>query len=169
MILHGFTAFRDKPLLRTHPKLDLIDLWILSEKFDSGPFWLIHSILSDKLRPYFHSFWRRLFERYIAHVFQCSADGVLKRVYPSPVFAHTNEEHSDTAIVSDRALILIEAKCTTFTGRAKYEGDYELLRQEPSPNLLRAGTPQAVKQLATHNVIVRKRVAWFRTSTYPFS
>lgn len=146
---NDFTAFRDKPLLRTHPKLDLIDLWILAEKFDSGPFWSIHSSLSDKQRPDFHSFWGRLFERYIADLFQSSADGVLNRVHASPVFAGTNEELSDTAIVCDRALILIEAKGTTFTARAKYEGDYKLMRQEIESKLIESkDRPQAVNQLA---------------------
>jgi hypothetical protein len=146
---NDLTAFRDKPLLRTHPKLDLIDLWILAEKFDSGPFWLIHSSLSDKQRPDFHSFWGRLFEKYIADLFQSSADGVLNRAYASPVFSGTNEELSDTVIVCDRALILIEAKGTTFTSRAKYEGDYKLLRQEIESKLIESKDRlQAVNQLA---------------------
>lgn len=146
---NDFTAFRDKPLLKTHSKLDLIDLWILAEKFESGPFWLIHSNLSDKQRPDFHSFWGRLFERYIADLFQSSADGVLNRVYTAPVFENTNEELSDTVIVCGQALILIEAKGTTFTARAKYESDYKLLRQELESKLVESkDRPQAVKQLA---------------------
>lgn len=143
---NDFTAFRDKPLLRSYSKLDLIDLWLLAEKFESGPFWLIHSNLSDKQRPDLHSFWGRLFERYIADLFQSSADGVLNRVYAAPVFENTNEELSDTVIVCDRALILIEAKGTTFTARAKYEGDYKLLRQELESKLVESkDRPQAVK------------------------
>src|SRR6202041_4163617 len=63
---NDFTAFRDKPLLRATSKLDLMDLWMLAEKFESGPFWLIHSNLSGKQRPLFHWFWGRLFERNIA-------------------------------------------------------------------------------------------------------
>jgi hypothetical protein len=146
---NDFTAFRDKPLLRSHSKLDLIDLWLLAEKFESGPFWLIHSSLPEKQRADFHSFWGRLFERYIADLFQSSADGALNRVYAAPVFENTSEELSDTVILCDRALILIESKGTTFTARAKYEGDYKLLRQELESKLVESkDRPQAVKQLA---------------------
>jgi len=146
---NDFTAFRDKPLLRAASKLDLMDLWMLAEKFESGPFWLIHSKLSANQRPLFHSFWGRLFERYIADLFVAASDAALNRVYVSPVFANTNEELSDTVIICDRRAVLIESKGTTFTARAKYEGDYKLLRQELESKLVEStDREQAVKQLA---------------------
>jgi len=146
---NDFTAFRDKPLLRAASKLDLMDLWMLAEKFESGPFWLIHSKLPGNERPLFHSFWGRLFERYIADLFVAASDAALNRVYVSPLFANTNEELSDTVIICDRRAVLIESKGTTFTARAKYEGDYKLLKQELESKLVEsADREQAVKQLA---------------------
>ncbi len=146
---NDFTAFRDKPLLRAASKLDLMDLWMLAEKFESGPFWLIHSKLPGNEKPIFHSFWGRLFERYIADLFVAASDAALNRVYVSPVFANTNEELSDTVIICDRSAVLIESKGTTFTARAKYEGDYKLLKQELESKLVEStDREQAVKQLA---------------------
>ena len=146
---NDFTAFRDKPLLRAASKLDLMDLWMLAEKFESGPFWLIHSKLPSNERPLFHSFWGRLFERYIADLFVAASDAALNRVYVSPLFANTNEELSDTVIICDRSAVLIESKGTTFTARAKYEGDYKLLKQELESKLVEStDREQAVKQLA---------------------
>jgi hypothetical protein len=145
---NDFTAFRDKPLLRAASKLDLMDLWMLAEKFESGPFWLIHSKLPGNERPLFHSFWGRLFERYIADLFVAASDAVLNRVYVSPLFANTNEELSDTVIICDRSAVLIESKGTTFTARAKYEGDYKLLKEELEAKLVEStDREQAVKQL----------------------
>src|SRR5208337_1291000 len=146
---NDFTAFRDKPLLRAGSKLDLMDLWMLAEKFESGPFWLIHSKLPGNERPAFHSFWGRLFERYIADLLVAASDAALNRVYVSPLFANTNEELSDTVIICDRSAVLIESKGTTFTARAKYEGDYKLLKQELESKLVEStDREQAVKQLA---------------------
>ena len=146
---NDFTAFRDKPLLRAGSKLDLMDLWMLAEKFESGPFWLIHSKLPGNERSAFHSFWGRLFERYIADLFVAASDAALNRVYVSPLFANTNEELSDTVIICDRSAVIIESKGTTFTARAKYEGDYKLLKQELESKLVEStDREQAVKQLA---------------------
>jgi hypothetical protein len=146
---NDFTAFRDRPLLRAASKLDLMDLWMLAEKFESGPFWLIHSKLPDNERPLFHSFWGRLFERYIADLFVAASDGTLNRVYVSPLFVNTNEELSDIVIICDRSAVLIESKGTTFTARAKYEGDYDLLKQELESKLVEStDREQAVRQLA---------------------
>jgi hypothetical protein len=146
---NDFTAFRDKPLLKATSKLDLMDLWMLAEKFESGPFWMIHSKLPANQRPFFHSFWGRLFERYIADLFVAASDAALNRVYVSPLFANTNEELSDTVIICDRSAVLIESKGATFTARAKYEGDYKLLKQELESKLVEStDREQAVKQLA---------------------
>ena len=146
---NDFTAFRNKPLLRKGSKLDVIDLWMLAEKFESGPFWLIHSRLTDKQRPLFHSFWGRLFERYIADLFVAASTAPLNCVHVSPVFTGTNEELSDTVIVCDRSIVLIEAKGATFTARAKYEADYKLLKHELESKLVESSDrEQAVKQLA---------------------
>lgn len=146
---NDFTAFRDKPLLKATSKLDLTDLWMLAEKFESGPFWLIHSKLPANQRPLFHSFWGRLFERYLSDLFVAASDAALNRVYVSPRFANTNEELSDIVIICDRSAILIESKGTTFTARAKYEGDYKLLKQELESRLVEStDREQAVKQLA---------------------
>jgi hypothetical protein len=146
---NDFTAFRDKPLLRTSAKLDLIDLWMLAEKFESGPFWLIHSQLFSKEKPLFHSFWGKLFERYIANLLKNAADSGHNVVQEFPVFSVTNEELCDTIVVCDRSAVLIEAKSAMFTARAKYENDYTLLMQELESKLVESGDrEQAVKQLA---------------------
>jgi hypothetical protein len=146
---NDFTAFRDKPLLRDGAKLDLMDLWMLAEKFEAGPFWLVHSQLSKKEKSLFHSFWGKLFERYIADVFIAAANPEVNVVQSSPLFSGTNEELSDTIVVCGRSAVLVEAKSAMFTARAKYEGDYKLLMDELESKLVESGDrEQAVKQLA---------------------
>src|SRR6185437_11623123 len=104
---NDFTAFRDWPTLRASSKLDLIDFSMLTEKFESGPFWAIHSALAPAQREAFHSFWGRLFERYIAELFRSSADGRRNRVYIAPLFSGTGEELADVVIVCGQCLVLI--------------------------------------------------------------
>jgi hypothetical protein len=146
---NDFTAFRDKPLLRADSRLDLIDFQFLPEKFESGPFWEIHSSLSEKERKAFHSFWGKVFEKYIAGLLLKAADGKLNRVFLAPSFAQTAEELSDIVIMCGRVAVLIEAKGTTFTAKAKYEGDRNLLRNELETKLIESpDRPQAVTQLA---------------------
>ena len=88
-------------------------------------------------------------QRYIAALFVAASNPALNQVYVAPPFASTNEELSDTVIICDRSAILIESKGTTFTARAKYEGDYKLHKQELESKLVEsAGREQAVKQLA---------------------
>jgi hypothetical protein len=146
---NDFTALRDRPLLRSFSKLYLLDYWMLAEKFESGPFWEIHSMLGPKQKADFHSFWGRLFERYIGDLFRKAVDGKKNRAYIAPVFEGTNEELADLVIVCGRSVVLIECKGTTFTARAKYEGDYRILKQEIETKLIESETrPQAVKQLA---------------------
>jgi hypothetical protein len=118
---NDFTAFRDKPLLRASSNLDLR---MLAEKFESGPFWIIHSELSNKERLHFHSFWGKLFERYIADLLLSSANPDLNMVRDAPLFLETSEDLCDTLVVCGRSAVLMEAKSAMFTACAKYEGDY---------------------------------------------
>jgi hypothetical protein len=53
---NDFTAFRDKPMLRASSDLDLIDFWMLMEKFGSGPFWAALSAIDSSKRDAFHPF-----------------------------------------------------------------------------------------------------------------
>ena len=146
---NDFTAFRDKPLLRASTKLELIDLWMLAEKFESGVFWTIHSQLPNKERAHFHSFWGKLFERYIANLLKAAATFPLNLVQESPLFSGTSEELCDTLVICDNSAVLLEAKSAMFTARAKYEGDYTVLMQELESKLVESGDrEQAVKQLA---------------------
>ncbi len=103
---------------------------MLAEKFESGPFWLIHSQLSNNQKPQFHSFWGKLFERYIANLFISAATSSINVVQESPLFSGTNEELCDTMVFCGQNAVLIEAKSAMITARAKYEGDYKLLQQE---------------------------------------
>jgi hypothetical protein len=146
---NDFTAFRDKPMLRAESRLDQMDLWMLAEKFESGPFWLIHSKLPRQEQPLFHSFWGRLFEKYIADLLVSSSDSGLNRVHVGPLFVNTGEELSDVVIVCGRCAVLIECKGTTFTAGAKYGGDYRVLRKELESKLVESSDrPQAIRQLA---------------------
>ena len=146
---NDFTAFRDRPTLRASPKLDLIDFSMLTEKFESGPFWAIHSKLDQKERSAFHAFWGKLFEKYIGNLLMNSANGKRNRVYVSPLFDGTDEEFADLAVVCGQSLVLLELKGTTFTAKAKYEGDHTRLRQELESKLVESeDRPQGIRQLA---------------------
>jgi hypothetical protein len=146
---NDFTALRNKPMLRAFSKLDLLDFWMLAEKFESGPFWEINSVLDSQQRAAFHSFWGKLFERYIGGLLKKSADDKLNRVHISPVLRGTNEELADALIVWGQSVVLIESKGTTFTAQSKYEGNYKILRKALESKLVESkDRPQAVKQLA---------------------
>jgi hypothetical protein len=149
---NDFTAFRNKPLLRASSKLDLIDFWMLAEKFDSGPFWAALSAVAPEQKVAFHSFRGKLFEKYIGDLLKNSADGKHNRVHISPCFRGTCEEFADVVIVCGQDMVLLEAKGATFAATSKYQGDYHILRQALESKLVESqDRPQAVKQL-TRNI-----------------
>jgi hypothetical protein len=68
-----FTPFRDHPLFRDGDYLFLIDFAFLAEKFETGPFWIIHNSLPDKpSKDALHAFCGKVFERYGCDVLKAS-------------------------------------------------------------------------------------------------
>jgi hypothetical protein len=72
---NDFTIFRDKPMFVESGNYFPLDLALLAEKFESGPFWRVHSQLEPGKRENFHSFWGTVFEAYVNWVMNSSVNG----------------------------------------------------------------------------------------------
>lgn len=143
-----FSAFRNRPLLRAHGALHLLDLFLLAEKFESGPFWSVLGHVPNQQKQLFQSFWGRLFERYASNLLMSSVDNCLNVLHVSPRFRNSNEEVADAAVICGDEAIFLEFKGTTFSAAAKYEGNPQRLRDELETKLIEsADRPQAVTQL----------------------
>jgi len=146
-----FTPFRDRPLFRDGDYLFLIDFAFLAEKFETGPFWIIHNSLPDKpSKDGLHAFWGRVFEKYGCDVLNATADQGRNVVYESPNFTDMGKgQVCDAIVVCGSSAAFIELKGSTFSSRAKYGGDYLQLKVELDRKLVEDGdgSPKAVLQL----------------------
>ena len=157
---NDFRIFRDKPLLRDGKNFYPIDLSLLAEKFESGPFWRVNASLSPQSREKLHNFWGTVFEAYLNWLMSSSVDGKVNKFYPNPRYAgKPDEQVCDAIVVSGRTAVLIEAKGSTFTVAAKYGGDPGVLDAELTEKLVgtakkRKGVHQladAVRRLCSRN------------------
>jgi hypothetical protein len=153
---NDFTLFRSTPLIRDTDAFFPIDFSFLAEKLESGPFWRVHKHLPPERRDAFHSYWGRIFERYINFLLEGSCGkGGPNVFYADPRYARSPDEQvCDGIIISGRSIILLEYKGSTFTSEGKYGGNLETLRQEIETKLVgtvekRKGVLQLVKAVET--------------------
>ncbi|MDP9161535.1 MAG: hypothetical protein M3O09_15050 [Acidobacteriota bacterium] len=148
---NDFTLFRSKPLCLVGGHLFCIDVGLLAEKLESGPFWRVHSSLPTGKRDALHRFWGKLFERYMNWMLAESigAKNRTNTLYPNPKY-QDGTEVCDAIILCDSAAVFVEYKGATFSARAKYSGDAALLRNEVERNLVEneVGRPKGIGQLA---------------------
>lgn len=141
---NDFTIFRNKPLFADVGCFFPLDVAILAEKFDSGPFWRVHEHIPPDDRARFHSFWGSVFEDYINWLFGECVDGKHNQFYPDPKYAdRPAEQVCDGIIVCGRNAVLIEYKSSTFTVGAKYGGNPKKLEGDLRKKLV--GTPESRK------------------------
>jgi hypothetical protein len=147
---NDFTVFRDKPLFGESRKFFPLDLALLAEKFESGPFWRVHNQLPNGERENFHSFWGSVFEAYVNWVMSNSVDGKTNRFYSDPRYAGKPEEQvCDGIVICGRCAILLEYKSSTFTVVGKYGGNPSQLDVELRTKLVgTAKSRKGVFQLA---------------------
>jgi hypothetical protein len=141
---NDFTVFRDKPMFGESGNFFPVDLALVAEKFESGPFWRVNSQLPDGERNNFHSFWGSVFEAYVNWMIGSSVDGKTNRFYPDPKYAgKPMEQVCDGIIICGRSAILVEYKSSTITVRGKYGGDPRQLDVELQSKLV--GTAKSRK------------------------
>ena len=143
-LANDFTNFRNKPLFADVGYFFPLDVAILAEKFDSGPFWRVHEHIPAEDRGRFHSFWGNVFEDYINWLFIQCIDGKRNQFYPNPKYAdRPTEQVCDGIMVCGRSAVLIEYKSSTFTVGAKYGGNPKELENDLRKKLV--GTPESRK------------------------
>jgi hypothetical protein len=147
---NDFTVFRDKPMFGDSGNFFPLDLALLAEKFESGPFWRVHNQLRNGERENFHSFWGSVFEAYVNWMMSCSVDGKTNRFYPDPRYAgKPTEQVCDGIVICGRCAILLEYKSSTFTVAGKYGGNPRQLDAELQSKLVgTAKSRKGVFQLA---------------------
>jgi hypothetical protein len=148
--LVDFTGFRDKPLVRQGDILYPLDLGLLAEKIETGPFWRVFRALpDDQSKEGLHAFWGSLFEEYLKWLFSGSVDGNLNVYHHSPKYMHDGTQACDGIIRCGSVALIMEYKGSTFTARGKYGGSGELLLNEIKKKLVMAGKEKkGVTQLA---------------------
>jgi hypothetical protein len=151
---HGandFTAFRKKPLVIGISGMFPTDLILVTEKFETGPYWRVNDIsraTGDKLRR----FWGAVFEAYVNDQVRASAERSGAIFVPDPRWAGNHSTQvCDSVLVEGDALVLLEYKSNMFTAHAKYSGDHVALREEIVTKLVRnegTGKKKGVEQLS---------------------
>jgi hypothetical protein len=149
---NDFTLFRVKPLCFVNNHLFCIDVGLLAEKLESGPFWRVHfSLSTDDEKNALHRFWGKLFERYMNWMLsECiGKSNPLNALYPNPKY-QDGTEVCDAIILCGSAAVFIEYKGATFTAAAKYSGDPARLGSEVERNLIQNeyGRRKGIGQLA---------------------
>jgi len=143
-VANDFTIFRNKPLFADIGYFFPLDVAILAEKFDSGPFWRVHEHIAPEDRGRFHSFWGNVFEEYINWLLRQCVDGKDNQFYPNPKYAaRPTEQVCDGIMLCGRSAVLIEYKSSTFTVAAKYSGNPQELENELRKKLV--GTSESRK------------------------
>jgi hypothetical protein len=149
--ISDFTPFRDRPLFKDGEYVFLIDFAYLAEKFETAPFWTIHSSLSDKrAKDGFHAFWGRVFEKYGCDILRSSSVPPVNVVHESPTFVDKRRgQVCDAIVVCGSSAAFVELKGATFSSLAKYGGDHKRLKTELDNKLVQEadGNAKAVLQL----------------------
>lgn len=141
---NDFTIFRDKPLFSESGYFFPLDLALLAEKFESGPFWKVHGHLQSNERANFHSFWGSVFEAYVNWLMNSSVDSKTNRFFSNPKYAdRPAEQVCDGIVLCGRSAVLLEYKSSTFTVVGKYGGDARKLDTELRTKLV--GTQESRK------------------------
>jgi hypothetical protein len=130
----------DKPLYKDGQNYFPIDLSLLTDKFDTGPFWKVNGHIPPDQRERFHVFWGQVFESYIQWLIGSSINGRTNKLLPNPRYSGKPEQEvCDAIVITGRCAILIEMKSSTFTVASKYGGDPGVLNSELQGKLV--GTP----------------------------
>ena len=109
---NDFTLFRSKPLCLVSNHLFCIDVGLLAEKLESGPFWRVHfSLSTDEEKQALHRFWGRLFERYMNWVLTESIGRATDSMHCIPTLSTAMERKCATLLSSvDRRQCSLSAK-----------------------------------------------------------
>lgn len=159
--LLDFTRFRNKPFFRRQDALFPLDLGLLAEKIETGPFWRVFASLPDKRsKTQLHAFWGHIFEEYLGWLFSGSLDGGSNIYHHSPRYISDGNQACDGIIMCGSVAVIMEYKGSTFTAEGKYGGNGELLVREIKKKLvIDEGERKGVSQLAEaiHRMFDRHR------------
>lgn len=137
---HGandFTIFRKKPLIAETFGILPTDVLLVTEKFETGPYWRVSDTdrdMGDRLRR----FWGAVFEAYVNDQLATASARSGVNFCPDPRWANDpSAQVCDGILIEGDGVVLLEYKASMFTARAKYSGRHELLRDEIVRKLVR--------------------------------
>ena len=136
--LLDMTPLRDRPIYKLENNTYFaLDTRFLSEKLESGLFWLTHNCLqTNHEKEKFHRFWGYAFENYVNWLIKTANSSERNEFFPSPIFSKGNAQVCDGIIRSGNNLVFMEYKGRTFTAKAKYGQDQIELSQELEKHLI---------------------------------
>jgi hypothetical protein len=95
-----------------------------------------------------HRLWGAIFEEYVNWILRESVDNKLNILHESPIFEDNGEQVCDAIVICGSEAAFLEYKGATFTARAKYSGDIELLTGEIDKKLAHEDDKKGVYQLS---------------------
>ncbi|MBD3196651.1 MAG: hypothetical protein GF317_16465 [Candidatus Lokiarchaeota archaeon] len=96
----------------------------------TGIFWIINDSLPRQSRNDFRSFWGKIFEDYINHIFEEISKNSNISLIANPRLKNSDDEISDAIIINEKDVFIIETKFTTMTEDSKYLDSIDSLKKE---------------------------------------
>lgn len=144
-----FEFLRDNPYFSYDDVLYCLDFDFALGKLESGALWRVMKSLPSNERVEYLGFWGKVFEDYVAWLFELYAPKKHNRCYASPRYEDDQaNEICDAIVICGSTAILIEEKLATCPADVKYSDDYRKVRKYLEEKLV-VGTdrPVGVAQL----------------------
>src|SRR5262249_55494556 len=119
--------------------------------FTDGIYWKLCDSLRADERKSFQSFFGKVFEKYVQRLLAFRTRNQTRiSVYENPRYVGEKAEICDLLHEADNAWVLVEAKGTPLTTRAKYAGNAQALEDELMDKFVetKGRAPKGVGQLA---------------------
>ena len=125
-----FSVFKARPLIQLgSPDLVIpIDISMLIDKFETGPFWAVRATFEPKDQTIFN-FWGACFERYVLDLLFNSLDSSTQLLIDGVRFTD-GEPLCDALLFEGDCLILVEIKASFVTSASKYYRNPAELEEE---------------------------------------
>jgi hypothetical protein len=125
----NFLALQRTPLVKVGPNAYIApDPGFLIDKAGTSFYWTLHEATTPAERHALLTFWAVLFEHYLHWLCTTTYRGK-GTIHTTPCFAN-NDEACDLIITEGSSLIMIEAKASILTTKAKYGFDPSALERE---------------------------------------
>lgn len=150
---YDFTTLRRYPFIEVEPKVYVcFDRGFHRKLFTDGVYWLVYNLLSADEQKKFQSFFGKVFAFYVERLLGHGYKGCTRpsKLYASLEFGDKSGEVCDILVENNDAWIVMEAKGSLLTTRAKYSGDSDDLERDLRAKFVafQSGKNKGIGQLA---------------------